>query len=178
MPMPYGFRIKQSWTRVDDAIVAAFRELPAANVSDSMQRLAAAGPAIQPMHGDAVLCGPALTVRCRPGDNLMLHKAIDMAQPGDVIVAFDGTPIAESRDLPKAVAAQRPEAGAGRVDEDAIGAAVEIVRLMALKRSNDPRPLVGGRSPSTLYQAGAHLISRAERRSKLTLTSTRCASVT
>lgn len=86
MPMPYGFRIKQSWTRVDDAIVAAFRELPAANVSDSMQRLAAAGPAIQPMHGGAVLCGAALTVRCRPGDNLMIHKAIDMAEPGDVIV--------------------------------------------------------------------------------------------
>ena len=33
-------------------------------------------------------------------------------QPGDVIVAFDGTPIAESRDLPKAVAAQRPDAKA------------------------------------------------------------------
>lgn len=88
--MPYGFRIKQSWTRIDSALVAAFRELPAANVSDSMQRLAAAGPALQPMHGEAVLCGPALTVRCRPGDNLMIHKAIDMAEPGDVIVVDAG----------------------------------------------------------------------------------------
>lgn len=96
MPMPYGFRIKQSWTRVDDAIVAAFRELPAANVSDSMQRLAAAGPAIQPMHGDAVLCGAALTVRCRPGDNLMIHKAIDMAEPGDVIVVDAGGDLSNS----------------------------------------------------------------------------------
>lgn len=32
------------------------------------------------------LCGPALTVRTAPGDNLLIHKAIDLAQPGDVIV--------------------------------------------------------------------------------------------
>ena len=32
-------------------------------------------------------CGPALTVKLRPGDNLMLHKAIYVARPGDVIVA-------------------------------------------------------------------------------------------
>ncbi len=38
------------------------------------------------MHRDGVLAGPALTVKTRPGDNLMLHKAIDMAQPGDVII--------------------------------------------------------------------------------------------
>ncbi|WP_223271377.1 hypothetical protein [Buttiauxella sp. B2] len=33
-----------------------------------------------------MLCGPALTVKVRPGDNLMIHKAIEMALPGDVIV--------------------------------------------------------------------------------------------
>ena len=33
-----------------------------------------------------IMAGPALTVKARPGDNLMLHKALDMAQEGDVIV--------------------------------------------------------------------------------------------
>jgi regulator of RNase E activity RraA len=42
-----------------------------------------------PFHGDRslTLCGVALTVRVRPGDNLMIHKALTLAQPGDVLVA-------------------------------------------------------------------------------------------
>lgn len=88
--MTYGFRIKQTWDRIDAETVAAFRDLPVANVSDSMSRIAAFGPELRPMHRSGVLAGPALTVRGRPGDNLMLHKAIDMAQPGDVIVMDAG----------------------------------------------------------------------------------------
>lgn len=42
------------------------------------------------MHAGGVLCGPALTVKTRPGDNLMVHKAIDLAEPGDVIVVDAG----------------------------------------------------------------------------------------
>jgi len=88
--MTHGFRIKRSWPRIGAEYVAAFRDLPVANVSDSMSRLAAFGPELRPMHASGVLAGPALTVRSRPGDNLMLHKAIDMAQPGDVIVLDAG----------------------------------------------------------------------------------------
>jgi regulator of RNase E activity RraA len=85
-----GFRILKRTRAVSPAIVAAFRELPAANVSDCMTRIAAAGPRLRPMHGGGVLCGPALTVKSRPGDNLMLHKALDLAAPGDVIVCDAG----------------------------------------------------------------------------------------
>lgn len=88
--MAHGFRIKRSWDRVGADLIAAFRELPVANVSDSMSRLAAFGPELRPMHASGMLAGPALTVRSRPGDNLMLHKAIDMAEPGDVIVMDAG----------------------------------------------------------------------------------------
>jgi regulator of RNase E activity RraA len=47
---------------------------------------------LRPYHRNrkAVLCGPALTVRVRPGDNLMIHKAMLMAQPGDVLVIDGG----------------------------------------------------------------------------------------
>ncbi|MEI0548560.1 RraA family protein, partial [Klebsiella sp. 72742] len=41
-------------------------------------------------HREGVLCGAALTVKARPGDNLMLHYAIDSAEPGDVIVVDAG----------------------------------------------------------------------------------------
>lgn len=94
--MSLGFRVNTSWTRMPPALVEAFRELPVANVSDSMSRMTSAGAGLRPMHKDGVLAGPALTVRTRPGDNLMLHKAIDMAQPGDVIVCDAGGDLSNS----------------------------------------------------------------------------------
>src|SRR5919107_5769843 len=88
--MTIGFRIRKNTRKVSADIVEKFRGLPVANVSDSMSRLAASGPRLRPMHRSGALAGPALTVRSRPGDNLMLHKAIDMAEPGDVIVVDAG----------------------------------------------------------------------------------------
>ena len=67
-----------------------------ANVSNSHARISAAGTRIRPMHRSGRLAGPALTVRTRPGDNLMLHKAIDMAAPGDVIVVDAGGDLTDS----------------------------------------------------------------------------------
>lgn len=88
--MNFGFRIKRDWSRVDSSLAEAYRDLPAANVSDVMNRMPGLGHRLRPMHQAGGLVGPALTVRGRPGDNLMLHKAIDLAQPGDVIVHDGG----------------------------------------------------------------------------------------
>ena len=88
--MTTGFRILQRTRCVSADIVARFAALPVANVSDSMWRLTAGGARLRPMHQGGVLAGPALTVKARPGDNLMLHKSISMAQPGDVIVCDAG----------------------------------------------------------------------------------------
>jgi len=88
--MTTGFRIRQTWERIDPALVARFKVIPVANVSDSMSRMTAGGALLRPMHKSGALAGPALTVKSRPGDNLMLHKAIDMARPGDVIVCDAG----------------------------------------------------------------------------------------
>jgi len=85
-----GFRILPRQRRVDAALVTQFRDLPVANVSDSMHRMVAAGPRMRPMHQGDALSGVALTVKTRPGDNLMIHKALDLAQPGDVIVVDGG----------------------------------------------------------------------------------------
>ena len=85
-----GFQILKRARKVDAKTAAAFRGLPVANVSDSMSRLTAGGPRLRPMHRSAPMSGPALTVKSRPGDNLMLHKALDLAEPGDIIVCDGG----------------------------------------------------------------------------------------
>jgi len=85
-----GFRILRRARRVDPQVVAQFREIPVANVSDSMHRMTAGGARLRPMHKGGRMAGPALTVKTRPGDNLMVHKALDLAEPGDVIVVDAG----------------------------------------------------------------------------------------
>ena len=88
--MTIGFRILRRARKVDAAAAAKFKALPLANVSDVMSRMSAGGPRLRPMHGKGALAGPALTVRTRLGDNLMVHKALDLAEPGDVIVVDAG----------------------------------------------------------------------------------------
>jgi regulator of RNase E activity RraA len=55
-----------------------------------MSRMTAAGARLRPMHQSGAMAGPALTVKTRPGDNLMIHKAMAIAKPGDVIVVDAG----------------------------------------------------------------------------------------
>lgn len=81
-----GFRIHKRSRKVASDVIEAFRPLPVANVSDCMSRMVAGGPTLRPLHKGGVLAGPAFTVKTRPGDNLMVHKALDIAEPGDVLV--------------------------------------------------------------------------------------------
>lgn len=85
-----GLQILQRRRQVDAQLVQAFKGLPVANISDCMARMSAAGPRLRPMHKGGPLAGPALTVKCRPGDNLMIHKALTLAKAGDVIVVDAG----------------------------------------------------------------------------------------
>lgn len=84
--MALGFRIFPSPTRAPKQTIDALGQHAVSNLCDSMGRTHNASGALQPMHAGGKLCGPALTVRTAPGDNLLIHKAIDMAQPGDIIV--------------------------------------------------------------------------------------------
>lgn len=88
--MAVGFRVLSGGAKVDSDVVNRFRKLPVANVSDAMSRMCDGGTMLRPMHGGGVLAGPAVTVKTRPGDNLMMHKAFDIAEPGDVIVVDAG----------------------------------------------------------------------------------------
>ncbi len=88
--MSIGFRVLKQQRKVAAEWVERYRSVPVANISDSMNRMTAGGASLKPMHRTGVLVGPALTVKARPGDNLMLHHALDIAQPGDVIVVDAG----------------------------------------------------------------------------------------
>ena len=85
-----GLRILNRTRAVDHAIAHRYLEVPVANVSDCMARMSAGGARLRPMHGSGRMAGPALTVKTRPGDNLMVHKALQLAVPGDVIVVDAG----------------------------------------------------------------------------------------
>jgi len=84
-----GFRILDAPPRLDAALIDAFRGLASSNIADAMGRFGFMDPGIQSRSG-LPLCGLAVTVNARPADNLMVHKALQVAQPGDVVVVSTG----------------------------------------------------------------------------------------
>lgn len=80
-----GFRIFTNFARPPQELIQAFSGLPVANIADNMNRMSCVGAEIK-NYNTAPLLGSAFTLRSRTADNLMFQKALDMAQPGDVIV--------------------------------------------------------------------------------------------
>ncbi len=84
-----GFRILPR-VATDPALVALFAGLPASIISDNLGRMTGTA-GLAPHHRPGVpLLGTALTVRVRTGDNLMIHKALQLGKPGDVLVVDGG----------------------------------------------------------------------------------------
>lgn len=88
---PAGYRIDPRTPGPPSEVLEAFRSASVALVGDCTGGNAGA-VGLSAYHGKVptVMCGPALTVRVRPGDNLLVHKALSMAEPGDVIVIDGG----------------------------------------------------------------------------------------
>lgn len=78
-------------TPLDADLLARFRKLTTPSVSDGGERSYGA-VGLHPVGGclaalqQSIMVGPAMTVRTRPGDNLVVHKALELARPGDVLV--------------------------------------------------------------------------------------------
>jgi len=70
-------------------LIEAFRAAPTSIISDNLLRLPGA-VGLKPFHRGGTLAGCAFTVRTRPGDNLAIHKALELVGPGDVIVVDGG----------------------------------------------------------------------------------------
>ncbi|MES5099997.1 RraA family protein [Agrobacterium sp. BA1120] len=104
-----GFRVCKRKQNVSADWVEKFRTLPVANVSDVMSRMTAGGAPLRPFYTGPRMVGAAVTVKARPGDNLMVHKALDIAEPGDIVVVDAGGDLSNAiiGELMVAHAAQR-----------------------------------------------------------------------
>ncbi|RUP16910.1 RraA family protein [Methylobacterium sp.] len=97
---------------VDPAVLAAFRDVSTATISDCLARMPVLA-GLRPFHRGGPLVGTAFTVRVRSGDNLAIHQALEEVRPGDVIVVDGGgdTSRALVGDIMKAIAESRGVAG-------------------------------------------------------------------
>ena len=91
-----GFRYRTDFERPHDDLVFAFKELMdqtgclTGNVGDCLGRNAAMNSRLKPLKEGMKVIGPALTVRVPGNDNLMIHKALTLVKPGDVMVIDGG----------------------------------------------------------------------------------------
>jgi RraA family protein len=76
----------KTFERVEASVVDQAAQFPSSILADVAGRRGALHGRIAPLSPTMKFAGPALTVEIRPGDNLMIHAAMAIAQPGDVIV--------------------------------------------------------------------------------------------
>jgi 4-hydroxy-4-methyl-2-oxoglutarate aldolase len=81
--------------RVDPTIVRALDDLGVATVHEAQGRSGLMRPYMRPIYPSAKVGGSAITISCQAGDNLMIHAAMELCQPGDVLVV---TTTSESTD--------------------------------------------------------------------------------
>lgn len=78
--------------RADGATIDALAPIGTATVHEAIGRRGYLGPEIRAIQQGAKIAGSAVTVSCHPGDNLMIHAAVEVCQPGDVLVVTTTAP--------------------------------------------------------------------------------------
>ena len=84
--------VVRSVDRAPPEVIAALRDAGVATAHEAAGRVGLLGPAIQARQTGVAIAGSAITVSCHPGDNLMLHAAMEVCQPGDVLVVTTTSP--------------------------------------------------------------------------------------
>lgn len=86
-----GFRIRTDFVRLEEIVYRQLGRFETPDISDMLNRLYAVDSEIRSLSSpDHFLCGPVCTVKVFPGDNLMVHKVLDIAKPGDVVAIDAG----------------------------------------------------------------------------------------
>lgn len=78
--------------RAEREAVDALARFGVATVHEALGRVGYAGPELRPIQQDARVAGTAVTVSCWPGDNLMVHAAVEQCGPGDILVVTTTSP--------------------------------------------------------------------------------------
>src|SRR5262245_53590450 len=78
--------------RADPDVVAALAAAGTATVHEAIGRRGYVGPDIRPIQQGVRLAGSAVTVSCHPGDNLMIHAAVEVCEVGDILVVTNTAP--------------------------------------------------------------------------------------
>lgn len=89
---PTSYYVVRCADRAEPHTIAALAEAGVATAHEAAGRVGLLGPAIQPRQAGVAIGGSAITVSCHPGDNLMVHAAVEVCRPGDVLVVTTTSP--------------------------------------------------------------------------------------
>jgi 4-hydroxy-4-methyl-2-oxoglutarate aldolase len=78
--------------RADQAVIDRLGEIGTASVHEAIGRVGYVGPHIRPIQRDTKVAGSAVTVLSHPGDNIMIHAAVEVCRPGDIMVVVTTAP--------------------------------------------------------------------------------------
>lgn len=81
-----GYRIAPEWRRADPSLIAALGSIASPTIADAMNKFGSLTGEIHAIWDEAKFAGSAVPVLVRSGDNLMIHRAINTALPGDAII--------------------------------------------------------------------------------------------
>lgn len=79
--------VKRNIRRADKTTVEKLSRFGVATIHEAMGRVGLMKPFMRPIYAGAQVCGTAVTVLLHPGDNWMMHVAVEQIQPGDVVIA-------------------------------------------------------------------------------------------
>jgi len=84
--------VVRSVRRADTTVVTGLGAAGSATVHEAQGRRGFVGADLRPIQHDVRLAGSAITVSCHPGDNLMVHAAVECCAAGDVLVVTNTAP--------------------------------------------------------------------------------------